>query len=827
MRTKLGRHVSQALAALADPERAAPMQRYMKSEMPFRGVPTPVLRKTCQRRSQPRTPQPAQPARGAQEPRQARGEKDHMKLKALFAAAATLSLIATTATAELRSAALHGFRAERIDEQLDLERRFDAELDPDDLAEWRRACTPRPHHLGSPQVRANAERIAEMLRSWGFEVAIEEFQVLFPTPRTRELELLAPTPWRADLDEPVVEGDSTSEIARREGLPPFNAYSIDGDVTGELVYVNQGLPRDYEELELRGIDVRGKIVLARYGGSWRGIKPKVAAEKGAIACLIYSDPRDDGYFQGDVYPKGPFKTAGGAQRGSVMDMPTRAGDPLTPGYGAVEGADRLELSEVEVLTRIPVLPISWANAQPLLEALEGPVAPPAWRGALPLTYHLGPGPARVRLKLEFDWRQVTAYDVIARLEGSELPDQWVLRGNHHDAWVIGASDPISGLISLLAEAKAIGTLARNGWRPRRSLVFAAWDGEEQGLLGSTEWAEHHRDELGDKAVAYINTDGSSRGFLGVGGSHTLEPLLAGVAGAVPDPQTDGSVGERTLSRRIVTDEKERERLLAGGGLRLSALGSGSDYTPFLQHLGIASINLGYGGEGRGGEYHTAFDSADHYERFKDPDFAYGVTLARTAGRVLLRLADADVLPFDLRTAAATYSRYVDEVIELADKRRSEIEVHNRLLDEGHRARIADPTKVWAAPETKAPAPHLDFSPLLNARDRLDRAAADLGDRLSQLDNIDPATAAELDVLLYRSERTLTREEGLPRRPWFRHQIYAPGYYTGYGVKTLPGVREAIEEGLWEEAAEQIRVAASALERLAANASEAIALVDRP
>ncbi len=487
-----------------------------------------------------------------------------------------------------------------------LEAKFDAQLNRDNLRNWMKRLSARPHHVGSPYGKENAEFMAGLFKSWGYETAIERFDVLFPTPKVRVVELLAPERFTAKLSEPALAEDATSNQID-EILPVYNAFSIDGDVTGELVYVNYGRPLDYEVLERNGVDVRGKIVIARYGGSWRGIKPKVAAEKGAIVCIIYSDPLDDGYAAGDVYPKGAFRSDYSAQRGSVADMPLYPGDPLTPGVGAVEGAKRLDRKDAPTLTKIPVLPISYADALPLLRNLAGPVVPANWRGALPITYHLGPGPARVHLKLEFDWKLAPAYNVIARMRGTDLADQWILRGNHHDAWVHGARDPISGMVSLMEEARAIGELAKTGWRPRRTLVFAAWDAEEQGLLGSTEWVEHHLAELKEHAVIYINSDSNGRGFLGAGGSHTLARFVTEVARDVEDPQRGVSVLERlralelTQANSAAARREIRDRSL----ITLDALGSGSDYTPFLQHAGIASLDIGYGGEAEYGVYHSA------------------------------------------------------------------------------------------------------------------------------------------------------------------------------------------------------------------------------
>ena len=581
-----------------------------------------------------------------------------------------------------------GFPGDRTEAQRELETRFDAELDPEDLRSWMEHLTSRPHHVGSPFGREVANFIADRFREWGYDTEIETYRVLFPTPTVRRLEMVAPTRFTPALEEPALTEDRTSE-QRDEQLPPYNAYSIDGDVTGELVYVNYGVPADYEELERRGIDVTGKIVIARYGGSWRGIKPRVAAEHGAIGCLIYSDPRDDGYSRGDVYPEGPYRRADGAQRGSVADMPLFPGDPLTPNVGATEDAERLDLDDAPTLTKIPVLPISYADAQPLMAALTGPVAPGDWRGGLPLTYHLGPGPAQVHLELAFSWDLEPAFNVIARLEGRERPDQWVLRGNHHDAWVNGAADPISGMVTLMAEAKAIGSLARSGWRPKRTIVFAGWDAEEPGLIGSTEWSEEHADELRERAVAYINTDSNGRGFLNMSGSHTLERFINEIARDVMDPQTGVSVFERRHARRLARGDSDD--LAATGDHRISALGSGSDYTPFLQHLGIASLNLGYGGESGGGSYHSIFDSFDHYTRFIDPTYEYGIALAQTAGRAVLRLADAELLPWDFTAFERTVSRYADEVMELTDDMRAETDRHNRLVQDSQFKLAADPT----------------------------------------------------------------------------------------------------------------------------------------
>jgi N-acetylated-alpha-linked acidic dipeptidase len=737
----------------------------------------------------------------------------------------SLALTAVLAAAAPAEPPLLGFYPESAAAQRALEARFDALLQAPDLSAWMDRLAARPHHLGSPWGQKNAQFLAEQFGSWGYDTRIEEFQVLFPTPRVRLLEMVAPTRFRAALAEPPLAQDRTSS-QQSEQLPVYNAYSIDGDVTGDLVYVNFGVPADYEELERRGIDVKGKIVLARYYGSWRGIKPKVAAEHGAVGCIIFSDPHEDGFFNGAVYPEGGWRGDQGAQRGSVADMPLYPGDPLTPGVGATADAKRVPVKEAPTLTKIPVLPISYADALPLLRALAGPTAPPAWRGSLPVPYRLGPGPARVHLKLEFDWSLHPVRNVIAVLRGSAQPDQWIVRGNHHDAWVNGATDPVSGMVAMMAEAKAIGTLARQGQAPRRTVVYASWDGEEPGLLGSTEWAEHHADELRAKVAVYINSDSNSRGTLGAGGSHSLERLMSQVARDVMDPVRNVTVGERVRAQQIVgaRNDDDRKDAWDRADLRIDALGSGSDYTPFLQHLGIASLNLGYGGEDEYGQYHSIYDTIDHYRRFQDEGFRYGLVQARTTGRATLRLANADVLPFEFTNLAETLGRYVQELEKLADKEREGVEESNRRARERIDLLAADARMPFVPKAEQAPVPHVSLAPLQNAVDRLARAARAYQRAYGQAGPLDAARRAELDAVLLRAERAFTRPEGLPRRPWFRHQVYAPGWYTGYGVKTIPAVREAIEQKKLEEIEPAVRTAAEAIAAYAAEVERAAALL---
>lgn len=690
-----------------------------------------------------------------------------------------------------------------------LEKQFDSLLSSAEIRARLERLSAHPHHVGSPYDRENAEFILSQYKRWGFDARIEEFSALFPTPKVRLLEMISPSKFTAVLKEPPLKEDKTSGEAS-EQLATYNAYSIDGDVAGELIYVNYGVPSDYDDLDRMGIDVRGKIVIARYGGAWRGTKPKVAAEHGAIGCLIYSDPRDDGFYVGDVYPKGAWRNEFGVQRGSVADMPIYPGDPSTPFVGATQEAKHLPVKEIKVLTKIPVLPISYHDALPLLQSLSGPVAPDHWKGALPMTYHVGPGPAKVHLKLAFNWEIKPIYDVVAMIKGSVYPDQWIIRGNHHDGWVNGAEDPLSGQAATMEEAKALGELAKSGWKPKRTIVYCAWDGEEPGLIGSTEWVETHADELRQKAVIYINSDSNGRGFLFMDGSHSLQHFINDVARDILDPEKNISVWQRARAARLLASQpQERKEIRSWKDLKIGALGSGSDFTPFLQHLGIASLNIGYGGESGGGAYHSIYDSFDHFIRFVDPTFAYEVTLAQTGGHAVMRLADADILPFDFSDFAETVSEYLDQLEKLTQSMREETLELDRELQDNLFAEVADPTKIYRAPRAQDPVPFLNFAPLKNAvrhlqksageHQKAEKALAEGGRKLAD------DQQKRLNEIIFRAERALTNPEGLKGRPWYTHEIYAPGLYTGYGVKTLPAVREAIEGRLWDEADQQIIV----------------------
>lgn len=715
-----------------------------------------------------------------------------------------------------------GFGAKASAEQTQTEQQFDAQLSARRIGETIRELSAVPHHLGSPGGKAVAENILNKFRSWGWEAKIETYQVLFPTPKTLLLEMVSPAVYKALLKEPALKEDGTS--AQEGQLPTYNAWSADGNVTGELVFVNYGLPQDYDELEKMGISVKGKIVIAKYGNSWRGIKPKVAQEHGAIGCLIYSDPKDDGFYQGDVYPKGAYKNEYGVQRGSVMDMVVYPGDPLTPNIGATENAKRMDRLQAPNLLKIPVLPISYHDAQPLLQALEGPVAPVSWRGALPFTYHIGPGKTQVHLKLAFDWKLTPAYDVIATIRGSQYPDEWVIRGNHHDAWVNGANDPISGAAAMLEEAQAIGQLLKTGWKPKRTLVYCAWDGEEPSLLGSTEWLEDHIKELQEKTVVYINSDGNGRGFLGVEGSHALETMVTEISKEVEDPQTQVSVFERARAKEVVsaTTARAKKEALESQVFQVGAMGSGSDYSSFIQHAGIPALNIAYGGEDPGGEYHSIYDSYDDYSRFKDPGFHYGVALAKTAGRAALRMADAEALPFDFSNLCKTVEGYVKDLVAQTDQLRDITAAENAAINANSYTLANDPAKKLQSPQPKKEVPYIDFSPLQNALQVLRNSAAGL----TKTKKIWEDTGGEgnpgaWNKALYQAEQQLLSPQGLPRRDWYKHTLYAPGFYTGYGVKTLPGVREAIEQRNWKEAAEQVGIAAEALTRLAAAIDKAV------
>jgi N-acetylated-alpha-linked acidic dipeptidase len=725
---------------------------------------------------------------------------------------------------------LQGFTRASSATERDWESKFRAIPSPDNLREYMRRLSARPHHVGSAYDKENAEWILSKFKEWGWDAKIETFTVLFPTPRERVLEMLEPTHFTAKLQEPPLAVDPTSN-QQSEQLPSYNAYSIDGDVTAPLVFVNYGLPKDYEQLERLGVSVKGAIVIAKYGNSWRGIKPKVAAEHGAIGCLIYSDPADDGYSADNVFPQGPMRPPDGVQRGSVLDFPaTSPGDPLTPGVGATRDAKRLAIKDAPGITKIPDLPISYNDAQPLLASLEGPMAPREWVGGLPISYHVGPGKTKVHLKVNFNWDMKEIYDVIARIPGAQSPDEWVLRGNHHDAWVNGAADPTSGQVAMLEEARAIGELMKQGWRPKRTLIYCAWDAEEPMLIGSTEWVEEHDKELAQHAVAYINSDANARGYLEVEGSHSLEHLINDVARDIQDPETKLSVSRRSQMREIeeAKTDDDRKELRQRADLRIEALGSGSDYTAFLDHIGVASLNLGYGGEDKSGIYHSAYDDFYWYTHFADTNFVYGRALSQTAGTAALRLANADLLPFEFTNLADTIHLYQKQLKKLAEDERGGLIERNKEIEEGLFSATDDPRRPQSPPPHVDVPPYLNFAPLDNAADALTHNAQRYQAALKTIwpAGVSTATLADLNRKLMESERRLTTSEGLPRRPWYKHMLYAPGVYSGYGVKTLPGIREAIEEKLWAEADSEIKTVATVLDEESALINAAAAELEQ-
>jgi N-acetylated-alpha-linked acidic dipeptidase len=723
----------------------------------------------------------------------------------------SLTLIASTAFGfDGGQVSLRGYTPEHSAAEVQWEQKFRQMPDTARLRENMRRLSARPHHVGSPYDKDNAEWLLAQLKSYGLDASIEVFDTLFPTPKSRKLELLGPVKFEAKLEEPVLKVDATSD-QKKEQLPTYNAYSKDGDVTAPVVYVNYGAPADYEQLAAMGVSVKGAIVLARYGQTWRGIKPKLAAEHGAVGCLIFSDPKDDGYNRGETYPDGPMRPANGAQRGSVMDMPVYPGDPQTPGIGAVPGAKLIPLDQVQTITKIPVMPISYEDAKPFLLALGGAVVPEAWRGGLPITYKTGPSVVKAHLALSFNWDRKPLYNVIAKIPGSTYPDQWVIRGNHHDAWVNGAGDPVSGASPELEEARGLGELLKQGWHPQRTIIYCFWDGEEPALLGSTEWVESHADELSKHAVAYFNSDGNGRGYFRAEGSHSLENFINSVTKDIQDPETGMTVWKR---ERLVDISRAtpdvRAELRARPDLRIGALGSGSDYTAFIDHLGIASVNLGYGGEDQGGgQYHSIYDDFYWYTHFQDTDFVYGRALAQTAGSMVMRMADADVVPFQYADFADTIHTYVVEVKKLADGMRAQTKERNAEITDGVYKALEDPKKKSVAPTIEALPPYFNFAPLDQASDDLTAAATEYEKTFTA--NAGKGQGA-VNLQLIRAERALLDSVGLPNRPWFQNMIYAPGFYTGYGVKTLPAVREAVEQKQWGDVDKEIIRTAAAIER---------------
>ena len=742
------------------------------------------------------------------------------------------------ATSLLCAGAVYGADMMPAD-QSSAEKSFDAQINPAEMGGWLKRLAAEPNQVGSPHDKANAEWVLAQFKSWGWDAHMETFDVLYPTPIHESLELLGgKKPFKATLQEKPIPGDS-SATAKDYALPAYFAYQGDGDVTAPVVYVNYGMPDDYDALQRMGVSVKGKIVLARYGGGWRGLKPKLAQEHGAVGCIVYSDPHDDGYSTESVYPDGPARPSQGIQRGSVQDMTLYPGDPLTPGVGATKDAKRLPIPEAKTILKIPALPISYGDAQVFLKAMGGQVVPGSWRGSLPVTYRVGPSTAMAHLVVKSDWGMKTLYDVVAVMHGSTYPDQWVLRGNHRDGWVFGASDPLSGQIALLAEGKALGALAATGWKPKRTLVYLSWDGEEPGLLGSTEWAETHADELKKKAVLYLNSDSNGRGFFGAEGSHDLEHLVTGVIDGVTDPETNVSVGERYRARvraeAVEPGGRDRDHARAVAKIAadpskdvpIEALGSGSDYSAYIEHLGLAAINIGYGGEGdSGGVYHSRYDTYEHHSRFVDPGFVYDALLAKTAGRIVMRVANSDLPVQRAGDFADTVALYLAEVKKLATEKKEAQVAQASLLKDRVFALTADPTKPNGLPTAFEPVPALDFAPMDAAVDRLKASAKAYDDALAKNGaSLSGDRLMHLQALMLDLDQTLTADVGLPGRPWFKNVIYAPGTLTGYGAKTLPAIREGIEQQRFSDAGAFIKITADALNAYSARLDQATAVLN--
>jgi len=726
-------------------------------------------------------------------------------------------------------------------DQTSLERNFDASVDANEMKAWLKTLASEPNHVGSPHDKQNADFILGLFKRVGWNAHLETFNVLYPTPVSETVELQGPKPFKATLQEPPIPGD-TSATAKQPALPAYLAFQGDGDVTAPLVYVNYGMRDDYKALARLGVDVKGKIVIARYGSGWRGLKPLLAQQHGAVGCLIYSDPSDDGYSVDTAYPQGPARPPHGFQRGSVEDMTIYPGDPLTPGVGATAHAQRLDRSKVPVILKIPALPISYADAQVLLASMRGRVVPSGWRGRLPITYRVGPSSAPVHLAVKSSWSLKPIYDVVAILKGSTYPDQWVVRGNHHDGWVFGGSDPLSGQVALLEEAKALGQLTRQGWRPKRTVIYTSWDGEEPGLLGSTEWAETHAADLKKKAALYINTDSNARGFLDVAGNHDFEHIVNQVANDVTDPEMHVSIGQRhrakvradaaepTSSDAETVDRQKAEAKIAADPKRdfpLDALGSGSDYSAFLEHLGVPSLNLEFSDEGNSaGVYHSRYDTFEHHTRFVDPGLVYDALLAKTAGRLVMRVADSDLPLQQAGNFADAVGRYYAEIKKLAGDRHEAAETQAKMVSDRVFELAADPTKTNGNPIPLKTVPKFEFAPLENAIERLKKSAHAYDEAFRKnAAKLSPQACSKLQGLMLTIDQTLAPNVGLPGRPWFKNLVYAPGRYTGYGAKTLPGVREAIEDERWDDANKYAKLTADALNAYSTRLDQATAVLN--
>lgn len=655
-----------------------------------------------------------------------------------------------------------GFAPARVAAEKQLEQKLRAIPDAAHAEANLHHLTSEPHLSGTDASRRVAEWLRDQYRSFGFDTEIVTYNVWLPLPREITLELTKPS--KQKLATPEAPVDVDKDTLDKRIVPAFNRYSPSGEVTAPVVYVNYGMQDDYRALASAGVHVEGKIVLARYGRGYRGIKAKLAEEHKAAALIIYSDPKDDGAAQGDTFPNGPFRPLSGIQRGSIIYTQLYPGDPLTPGTAATATAKRLAPADATNLPRIPTMPISAQDAAVILGNLGGAAVPADWQGGLPMTYHFGPGDAEVHMKLMMDYQLRPIYDVIARLRGTS-DDEWVVLGNHHDAWVYGAADPGSGTASMLETARALGELARGGWKPRRTILICEWDGEEPGLIGSTEWVEANRAVLQAKAVAYVNTDvGVTGPNFGSGATPSLKALIRDATRDVDDPRTGRTVYQAWLEHGlnakgdIPGTARQQAVMDSSGEAPVDAIGSGSDYSAFYDNAGIPSVDMGFNGPY--GVYHSAYDDFYWMKHFGDPKFAYHATLARIMGTIALRLDEADILPFDFRA-------YASELEHLTTDR-----IRRATRDEDEQA----------------------LEPALDGVAKLSISAKNASDALAAISGapLDPAKAAQINHALAAVEQAFLLPDGLVGRPWFKHPLYAPGSYTGYAAVALPGVTEALD-----------------------------------
>ena len=669
------------------------------------------------------------------------------------------------------------------------EARFLAVPDPKLAEDHLRRLTKAPHMAGTPEDKATADYVAQKFRAAGLDTEIVEYKVWINYPLEITVDITAPAgvvmhgPTREHVDSDPYDDDPRVVM-------PFSGMSPSADVEAEVVYANYGTPEDFEKLEKLKIDVRGKIVLVRYGQNFRGVKAFVAQEHRAAGVIIYSDPFDDGWRRGDKYPDGPWRPDTGVQRGSVGYMFEFPGDPTTPGFASLPSLPenkRISPEHSAQMPKIPVTPLSYHDAWPILQHLGGPDSPREWQGALPFTYHVGPGPVRVKMHLKQDYQFRTLWDVIGRVRGGEFPQEWVVAGNHRDAWVYGAVDPNSGTAAMLETVHGVGELLKSGWKPKRTMIFGSWDGEEEGLIGSTEWAEQHESELGSTA-AYFNMDVAVSGpRFGASAVPSLKQFLRDVTTAVPSPK-GGTVYEAWQKAdqpgvpltqspaEAVGDTRRLPAATTKGEVPVGDLGSGSDYSAFQQHLGVPSTDIS--STGPYGVYHSVFDNFAWFKKFGDPDFVYEQQMARVFGLEALRMADADVLPYDYEEYGKEIAAYLD-----AARKRAEAKLGGRGLD-------------------------------LNAVTAAARHFQDAGAKILAKQKNPPRDAVRLNQALRDAEHALLVPDGLPQRPWFRHAIYAPGEYTGYAAVVIPGVNEALDKGDAEWARQQLAVLTAALDRAA-------------